>query len=321
VRSALRIAVVLVAVTGFGASAPAEPAPKRLSAQIARLTDYGIRRGDRLVKQMTANDAHKQLALKDGGQLGLGELVGKGYFGAVYHLDRASQERLASDRPMVVKLAHGWRWSARRLLRGWLGKPAVASVGEAVKVANDRLRAEIQSRQFLSETAALAEQSPLYPKGAAWAQGHVPVVPIEHALETERGPVALKPFVRGLSLGQVYKRGGGRLTKEMIASLRELYDYVQAVADAVHIESDSGFAQPKVVPRGQGVGLALDARPTNLIWVEEPATLASLALSRPSFVFVELDQSVGNTGRYLAKRTSFDGYVGEVLTTARDDAR
>ena len=115
--------------------------------------------------------------------------------------------------------------------------------------------------------------------------------------------------------------GKGELRPEMIASLRELYDYVQAVADAVHIDSDSGFAQPKVVARGQGVGLALDARPTNLMWVEEPATLAALHLSRPSFIFVELDQSVGNTGRYLAKRTSFDGYIREVLTTARDDAR
>ena len=121
-RSGLRLALLLVAVTRLAAAAPTPP--KQPSARVARLTDFGIRQGDRLVKRLTANDAHAQLVLQGGHRVTVGDLVGKGYFGAVYHLDAEARRHVAPEHagPLVLKLAHAWRWSAGRVLRGWLGE-------------------------------------------------------------------------------------------------------------------------------------------------------------------------------------------------------
>lgn len=128
----------------------------------------------------------------------------------------------------------------------------------------------------------------------------------------------LKPFVRGVSLGELYRRHGDRLPADMLSSLKDLYDYVQAVGDRVRVKQGFGtLAAPKA---GKGVGLALDGRAANIVWVEDAVTLRTLGFSRPSFLFVELDQAIGNSGQYLAHETSFADYAAELVASGRDEA-
>jgi hypothetical protein len=286
------------------------------AGKVARLIDSGLRAGDKLVRGMTASDAGKTIALRKGGALKLGALVGKGFYGAVYHLDPASRALVPEhDGPIAVKLPHGWRYSPLRALKRWVtGKHE--DVAQASFITKARLRAEIATRKFLDDHVALAESSPLYPADPAWGKGTVPVVPILRVLEARRGQAVLKPFVRGLALGEILARPGG-FTPAMERSLRELYDFVQAMHDGVRVRAGSGFGQLQLARPGKGAGLSLDARPANLMWVEDAQTMASLGLRRPSFVFVELDQAFGNVGQYLAKRTSFADYRDEVLRSAR----
>jgi hypothetical protein len=173
--------LALVLLVGALAVQPAE------AGKVARLIDGGLRAGDKMLRGLTASDAGKTIALRNGGALKLGGLVGKGFYGAVYLLDPASQA-LAPDHagPIAVKLPHGWRYSPLRALKSWMtGKKE--DVAQASFITKARLRAEIATRKFLDDHVTLAERSSLYPTDPAWQKGTVPVVPILRVLETRRG--------------------------------------------------------------------------------------------------------------------------------------
>ncbi|MCA9666109.1 MAG: hypothetical protein KC503_10995 [Myxococcales bacterium] len=313
-RCAILIALLLALAPAAPSAAPSRG--QRIRARLgrihARIGDHVLRLGGRIIPLLTKDRSGQALHTHGAGgkDIQLGKLVGKGFFGAVYHLAAPHPLVPASHagEPLIVKTAHAPRYRPLRRLARWLMRKQ-AGTDPPLDIATKRLQLELQTYRFLESRASRIAAAPSYPKDTAWRRGALPVAPILATANTNAGPVLLKPFIRGESPKQIIKRYG-KLTPEMRRSLREIYDFVQAAGEAIHVAKSSGLA-PIKEQRG-GEALSLDARPHNLMWITKPEVLRSLGLSRPSFILVELDQAVGNIPQYLKARTPFADYVKEV---------
>jgi hypothetical protein len=283
---------------------------------LTRLRGIVSRKTEGIYHAITADESHVKLMVRgEDNPLHLDSLVGRGWNGAVYGVHPGSAKAFTPDfsGSVIAKRPHVYTWGLNHF--GAAGTLTAQSAARPTR----RLRAEAKERTFLDTRAKDFERAPAYPADPAWRRGTVPVVPILRELETERGPVLLKPRVAGVSLGDLYRRHGEQMPEAVVRSAREIYQFVQAVGETVQVRGGGRVTdEGEVVTTGKP--LALDARPANLTWVEGKQEMAALGLKRPSFMFVELDQSARNTPVYLKQRTSFPDYLSEMMAVARHAA-
>lgn len=233
---------------------------------------------------------------KEGGMIGIAlkDKLGAGFFGSVVRLEFVSDPEI--DRQ--IRTYKGVEFS-RGIVAKFPHSLKYVGFGRALPFTHSENVHEVEGYNEGENALPEIEKSESYPKDAAWNKGRMPVVPITHTINTERGLVIFKPELEGKGLKQIAKEfaaNGEQLPEKYERGLRDMYDFVQAVY-------------------GGAKGRTTDIRPPNLMWVEDPALLEFLGYTRPGFVLFELSKVAGNVPQYInGKGLSFDAYREEYIS-------
>lgn len=185
-----------------------------------------------------------------GWRIGLGDRLGIGASAGVYPVTSSTGIPVDPHRELVAKVSHAWRRSGRRIrIPAWL------------------LRQEERAQRRALARIAELERHPEYPAEPSWRRGGLPVVPITAYRRGRDGHVLLKWRLRGTSVAELVKAGGGRLAPEVERGFRDIARFQRAV-------------------RQLGLG-QLDLNHENLLWVDDETLLADLGYRRPGFVLFE----------------------------------
>lgn len=213
--------------------------------------------------------------------------LGSGWFGGVYRIDSiAGVEGLDPTEHLVAKMPHAWKFGS--------SKP--------FSLANKTLSGELENYELVQGQISKIEADPKYPKDPAWDKDYLPVAPIRASLTTDLGNILIKPELKGMTLSKIYERYGTQIPKEMEDGLRDIFDLTQAVHDTVNVQVKYGI---KTVTEGYSA----DVRGDNLIWIEDPETLAKYHLKRPGFILFEFGQVPGNMSMFLDSKITFEQYL------------
>jgi hypothetical protein len=201
------------------------------------------------------------------GVVRLGNRLGTGFFGSVYKVSGLSPEPKAVQEfggPIVAKIPNEY-----------LGIPSLS------RKAKGELAREVKAYELLKEKLPSLEAQSSYPQNPAWEKGRVPVVPILHSQETRAGPVIYKAEAPGKTLGSLLKARSG-LSPAQMNSLEEIEALGKTIADQMEYVHIAGVAS------GSNTKFIVDNNPSNLVWIDDPAVMKTMGLSRPSFAFYEI---------------------------------
>jgi len=208
-------------------------------------------------------------------QLVLGERKGAGFFGAVYvvknYAELEPRYKRGFDGPIVAKFPHALRF--------------LSFLGPIKFIKKSTLR-ELDNLRFLEKHWKSIQQSPEFPKGAAFSNGRLPVVPILSVISTKGGTALIKPLLEKgkvlflKDIAELVEKNGGKLPDSyegvnMEESLRDIYMLVQAIYKTVNVD---------------GQPYSSDIRPPNLCFVRDPGLVKQFGMSKPGFALFELDQ-------------------------------
>jgi hypothetical protein len=169
---------------------------------------------------------------------------------------------------------------------------------EPIRALESKIGAEIKIYDELKAQIGKIEADPLFPAQASWSRGKIPTVPYV-LVQTNQGRLVFKPEIRGMNLSAIYRKFSPKsmrdLPSEMATSLREVYDFTQAV-----------YNKGRILRKGKEKVMSLDINPTNLIWVHDPEQLKALGLKRPSFFFYEFGEM--KQQMFHQSKMSFESY-------------
>ena len=225
--------------------------------------------------------------------LKVGERLGAGIGGAVYRVfDVSGIEGLARNEPLVVKFPHS--------VAGSLGK---IRYPHSILLARNEV--EIYGN-ILSSLQAI-QSNRWFPKEPYWQSGHLPIVPIVKAADTNYGLLIFKPEIKGVTIESLLARHPDRLPSDVLERLREIYDFGQTLFETVRVKGlhpldpssldIKRFAMP-------------DLNPTNLVWIEDPLELKRLHFNKPGFAFYEVGEFKDSS--YKASNMPFDHYLQQI---------
>jgi len=262
---------------------------ERLAGQITRMAEEPF-------KKFMINEENQQFLLydqenKQAVEISLRDRLGAGYFGSVYvvedvkgaplHLQNGIQLTQEQNTQLVAKFPHSLRYFA-------LNYPLLLAELES--------RTELRHYRKILARRRKYKKSPYYPQDPAWGEDALPIVPIIGSMKTKRGTIIMKPKVLpgALSLkdvSQIYKDNGNLLPIQMKASLRDVYDFVQAI---YHVDRYSA-----------------DIRATNFVYIEDQENQKLFGYKRPGFIVYEFSRVPFNKRQYIGPKMTFAGYLEE----------
>jgi hypothetical protein len=122
-------------------------------------------------------------------------------------------------------------------------------------------------------------------------------------MESQEGLVLIKDKISGKSLDELLIANGGKLTAEAEQSLKDIYDFNQAIYQKQQIRIGNTY-QP----------FSGDIAKANLMWIDDPATLKQLQYNKPGFVLLELDIHYKNGPKFIAGNMSFAEYKSYIVS-------
>lgn len=211
----------------------------------------------------------------------LGDRIGLGDRGGLYRIKPAANlDGLPSTMVgLVAKIPHTVRFS----------KEAAPHVQAELE-----MNREIHTYDLLKSHWENVENDPSFPKDPAWNSGILPTAPILKTMKTKEGTVLIKPEIRGESLDRLFQQYQGKLPKEMVSSLKDIYSTINAVSHQVKTpiqDSQGNWIE--------GRPFYTDINPANLVWISNEAQMKLLGLKRPSFVFYEMTPLINRMPQYL----------------------
>lgn len=229
----------------------------------------------------TFRETGKKVKLKVKKRLGYGNV------GAVYDIDLTHADGTKEFGTVVGKSVHRYR--------------VVGQIG----YMKASLPLEVHLKDRLQAMLPALQKNELYPKDSAFPSTVLPLAPMLGTVKTKKGDILLKRKLIGKTVADFGRENLDKpsdfMPPEMEQSLKEIHGFIKAV------ETETAKT---------GKPMYLDLNPNNLMWVTDPALLAEIGFSRPSFVAFEMTEagpgaSAGDWASYRQLYLDFARHAGD----------
>ncbi len=239
-------------------------------------------------------------------QIDIGEAIGVGQFGSVYHLQSLRQLDVESDEGLSLLTVND---------------------NAILKIGNRKIGETLTDKSPFDQ--GILEEGFYYKDfrqatSEGWDAGHFeiysdfiesgffPSVPIYKQIDSDLGAMLVKPYVRGKSVRDLSQKlkPNGTLPKKYVKGLKRIWKMSQVIHKVG--QTSKSMKDSTLVP------YSLDLKPTNLFWVKKKKEMEKLGLKDPGFVLIEVDHLPQKNWKYDESSMSFERYLKLFIDYIKD---